>query len=367
MRIGLVSPYSLTLPGGVQGQVLGLARSLRAQGHEARVLGPCDGPPPEPGITPLGNCIPLAANGSVAPIAPDLPCALRTMRALRDEDFDVVHLHEPLVPGPCMTSLVMASAPLVGTFHAAGTSASYRWAGRALGWLAGRLDLRCAVSEEAAVLARHHLGGSYEVLHNGIEVEQFSKATPWPSEGPTVMFVGRHEPRKGLAVLVEAMAALAPDVTLWVAGDGPETARLQVATAGDERLVWLGRVSDGERARRLRGADVLCAPSLHGESFGVVLLEAMAARTAVVASDLVGYANVARPGREAVLVPPGDAPALAAALHQVLTTPALATGLVEAGAERANDLSMDRLAERYLERYASAMSLARSDRSARSS
>lgn len=347
-----MSPYSLTRPGGVQGQVLGLARSLRAQGHQARVLGPCDGPPPEPGITPLGNCVPLAANGSVAPIAPDLPCALRTMRALRDEGFDVVHLHEPLVPGPCMTSAVMASAPLVGTFHAAGISASYRWAGRALGWLAGRLDLRCAVSEEAATLARHHLGGSYELLHNGIEVERFSKATPWPSEGPTVMFVGRHEPRKGLAVLVEAMAALTPDVTLWVAGDGPETERLRAATRGDGRFVWLGRISDGERARRLRGADVLCAPSLHGESFGVVLLEAMAAGTAVVASDLIGYASVARPGCEAVLVAPGDAPALAAALHRVLTEPALGAQMVGAGAERAEELSMDRLAERYLERYA---------------
>ena len=111
MRVGLVCPYSLTLPGGVQGQVLGLARSLRAMGHEARVLGPCDGPPPDVGVTPLGDCVPLAANGSVAPIAPDASCALRTIRALRDEEFDVLHLHEPLVPGPTMTALIAASTP----------------------------------------------------------------------------------------------------------------------------------------------------------------------------------------------------------------------------------------------------------------
>jgi phosphatidylinositol alpha-mannosyltransferase len=352
VRIGLVCPYSLTLPGGVQGQVLGLARSLRAAGHEARVLGPCDGPPPDAGVTPLGDCIPLAANGSVAPIAPDLPCALRTIRALRDEDFDVVHLHEPMVPGPCMTAGLMASSPLVGTFHAAGTSASYKWAGGPLRWLASRLGRRCAVSEDARRLAESHLGGTYELVFNGIEVERFAKATPWPTEGPTILFLGRHEPRKGLAVLLEAMAELPGEVRLWVASDGPETARLQTATSGDPRIEWLGRLDDGDKARRLRAADVFCAPSLHGESFGVVLLEAMAAGAPIVASDLPGYRNVARPGVEALLVPPGDALALAAALGEVLTSVGCAEALVAAGEARADALSMDRLAERYLELYA---------------
>jgi phosphatidylinositol alpha-mannosyltransferase len=352
VRIGLVCPYSLTLPGGVQGQVLGLARSLRAAGHEARVLGPCDGPPPDAGVTPLGACVPLAANGSVAPIAPDLPCVLRTIRALRDEDFDVVHLHEPLVPGPCMTTAVMASSPLLGTFHAAGTSASYRYAGGPLRWLAGRLDRRCAVSEDARRLAEVHLGGSYDLVFNGIEVERFAKATPAPTEGPTILFLGRHEPRKGLAVLLDAMAELPADVHLWVASDGPETARLRAATAGDPRVQWLGRLGDEDKARRLRAADVFCAPSLHGESFGVVLLEAMAAATPIVASDLPGYRNVARPGAEALLVPPGDAGALATALREVLTSAGRARELVAAGESRAEALSMDRLAERYLELYA---------------
>jgi phosphatidyl-myo-inositol alpha-mannosyltransferase len=351
VRIGLVCPYSLTLPGGVQGQVLGLARSLRAAGHEARVLGPCDGPPPDAGVTALGACIPLAANGSVAPIAPDLPCALRTIRALRDEGFDVVHLHEPMVPGPCMTAGLMASSPLLGTFHAAGTSASYRWAGGPLRWLAGRLDRRCAVSEDARRLAEAHLGGSYDLVFNGIEVERFAKPTPWPTEGPTILFLGRHEPRKGLEVLLAAMGALPAETRLWVASDGPETGRLRGATTGDGRIEWLGRIDDAEKVRRLRGADVFCAPSLHGESFGVVLLEAMAAHTPIVASDLAGYANVARGDREALLVPPADAEALGAALRRVLTDADCAARLVCAGDARAEELSMAHLAHRYLELY----------------
>jgi phosphatidylinositol alpha-mannosyltransferase len=188
-------------------------------------------------------------------------------------------------------------------------------------------------------------------VFNGIEVERFAKATPWPTEGPTILYVGRHEPRKGLAVLLEAMAALPPDVRLWVTSDGPDTAKLR-ARYDDPRVEWLGRVDDEERNRRLKGADVFCAPSLHGESFGVVLLEAMAASTPVVASDLPGYRNVARPGAEGLLVPPGDPAALAAALRQVLTDTQRAAHLVEGGDRRAEELSMDRLAERYLSIYA---------------
>jgi phosphatidylinositol alpha-mannosyltransferase len=302
-------------------------------------------------VTPLGNSIPLAANGSVAPIAPDLPCALRTIRALRDEDFDVVHLHEPLVPGPCMVTALIKHAPLVGTFHAAGVSASYRLASGPLSWLAGRLDVACAVSEDARRLAEHYLGGDYEMVFNGIEVERFAKATPTPTEGPTVLFLGRHEERKGLAVLLDALAALPKDVRIWVGSDGPQTAELQQRVAGDDRVEWLGRIDDAEKARRLRGADVFCAPSLHGESFGVVLLEAMAAGTPIVATEIPGYARVARPDREALLVPPGDAGALAGALGRVLADADLAGELAEAGRARAEELSMDHLAERYLDIY----------------
>jgi phosphatidylinositol alpha-mannosyltransferase len=351
VRIGVVCPYSLTHPGGVQGQVLGQARALRALGHETRVLAPCDGPPPDGGVTPLGNSVPLAGNGSVAPLAPDPACALRTIRALRDEDFDVVHLHEPLCPGPTLTSLFVHRGPMIGTFHRAGQSAAYAWLRPAVAVLARRLGRRCAVSEHARDTAIKALGGDYDVLFNGIDVERFAKATAWPTEGPTVFFIGRHEPRKGLAVLLEAMARLPAGIHLWVAGEGPESSPLRARTEGDGRVHWLGRIDDGEAASRMRGADVVCAPSLHGESFGVVLLEAMAAQTPVVASDLPGYRNVALADQHGLLVPPGDADALAAALRRVLSDPALAEELVGAGEARAAEFSMDHLAERYLELY----------------
>ena len=353
VRIGLICPYSLTLPGGVQGQVLALARALRASGHPTRVLGPCDGPPPDAGVTPLGNSLPTAANGSVAPIAPDVPCALRTIRALRDEEFDVVHLHEPLAPGPTVTALFLASIPMAGTFHAAGGSRAYDLLNAPVRWLRQRLDVAFAVSEDAAAMAGGALGGEYEVLFNGIETDRCAGADPWPTEGPTILFVGRHEPRKGLAVLLEAHQQLPGDVRLWVAGDGPETEELQHRAAGDDRIEWLGRIDEDEKLSRMRGADVFCAPSLRGESFGIVLLEAMAAGTPVVAGDNAGYARVARQGSEAVLVPPGDAPALAVALGKVLSDPGLCGDLVANGLARAEEFSMQRLAGRYLEAYRS--------------
>jgi phosphatidylinositol alpha-mannosyltransferase len=351
LRIAQVCPYSLTLPGGVQEQVLGLTRRLRDLGHEARVLGPCDGPPPAPWVTPLGASIPLASNGSVAPIAPDPSAALRTIRALHDEGFDLVHCHEPLVPGPTLTTLLVSDAPTVGTFHRSGASLAYSRLRPAVRWAAKKLDLRCAVSEEAAATAHAALGGCYEVVFNGIELERFTKAEPWPSAGPTICFLGRHEPRKGLDVLLAAMAFLPADVRLWIGSDGPQTAMLRSRTAGDQRISWLGRISDEEKASRLRGASVFCAPSLGGESFGVVLLEAMAAGIPVVASDIPAYRCVAREGGDALLVPPGDSRALADALLRVLREPDLASALVASGEQRSAGFAMDRLADRYLELY----------------
>ncbi len=351
MRVGLVCPYSLSLPGGVQGQVLGLARALRAQGHDARVLGPCDGPPPETGVIPLGDSVATLANGSVAPLAPDIPCVLRTIRALRDEDFDVVHLHEPLAPGPTLTSVVFTSAPTVGTFHAAGTSAAYFYLRPLTRWLGRQISIRCAVSEDARHMASRALGGDYVLMHNGIDIERFAKADVLPTDAPTVLFLSRHESRKGLAVLLEALPYLPDGVRLWIASDGPETARLRAQVAGDFRVDWLGRITEEEKAQRLRSADVLCAPSLGGESFGMVLLEGMAAQTAIVASDLPGYRSVARDGKEALLVPPGDPQALAAAIRRVLEEPQVAASLIAGGEARAAEFSMDHLAERYVELY----------------
>jgi phosphatidylinositol alpha-mannosyltransferase len=184
-----------------------------------------------------------------------------------------------------------------------------------------------------------------------VELAAYRKGEPWPTEVPTIFFCARHEPRKGLAVLLEAMAELPGDVRLWVGSDGPETVALRSRWAGDPRVEWLGRLSEEEKVARLRGADVFCAPSLRGESFGVVLLEAMAAETPIVATDLPGYANVARAGVDAELVHPGDPRALAAALRLVLDDPERARRLVASGRERAEGFSMDRLAQRYVGLY----------------
>jgi phosphatidyl-myo-inositol alpha-mannosyltransferase len=351
VRIGLVCPYSLTVPGGVQTQALGLLRSFRAMGHEARLLAPCDGPPPDAGVTPLGNSIATSANGSIAPLAPDPSAALRTIRALRDEDFDVLHLHEPLAPGATVTAALFSNSPMVGTFHAAGDSAAYRWLMPLTRWVAKRLTERCAVSEDARKLAHEALGGEYRLLYNGIETDLYTKAPPTPTDRPTIFFIGRHEPRKGLDVLLEAMASLPANTRLWVGSDGSDTAELKARFAGDIRVEWLGRLTDAEKASRMQGADVFCAPSLRGESFGVVLLEAMAAGTPVVASDLPGYRNVAIADRDALLVPAGNPEKLASALQRVLTDRALSARLSAAGDARAREFSMDSLAEAYLGIY----------------
>lgn len=347
LRIAMVCPYSVTVPGGVQAQVLGLSRELRRMGHEVRVLAPCDGPPPEPFVTPLGNSLPTAANGSVAPVAPDPSAAMRTIRALNDEAFDVIHLHEPIVPGPTATALLLKMAPTVGTFHAAGDSTSYRVLNRTARWAADHLTTRTAVSEAARELAHRYLGGEYRILFNGIETDRFRRTGVERATRPTVLFCGRYEPRKGLEVLLEAMANLPDDVTLWVASEGVGLDVLERRYGTDRRIHWLGRVTDDEKIERLNAATAFCAPSLRGESFGIVLLEAMAAGAALVASDIDGYRQVATADYDSLLVAPGDPVALAAALSTVLDDADRRASLVANGHETAESFSMSRLAREY--------------------
>ena len=359
LRIGLICPYSLTTPGGVQGQVMGLARSLRKMGHEVRVLGPCDGAPPDTFVTPIGESLPTVANGSIAPLAPDPSAALRTIRVLRDEQFDVLHLHEPLTPGANITALVMRTAPIVATFHAAGESLSYKYLSAPLKGFASKIDHRVAVSKDAVHLAQRYIGGDYQILPNGVELDRFLTYSQTPrathdESRPTrqsIFFCGRHEPRKGLEILLQAHATLPDTVDLWIASQGPETERLKREWAGDSRIIWLGRISDAEKAMRLSQADVFCAPSLGGESFGVVLIEAMAAATPIVASALDGYMNVATNEVDALLVEPNNPTDLEAALRRILLDQNLADRLVAQGQERANGFSMVQLAQTYVEIY----------------
>lgn len=351
MRVGMVCPYSMGVWGGVQSQVLGLGRSLRAKGIDVQVLAPCDGLPPETWVTPLGNSMPYAQNGSLAPVAPDPAAQLRALGAVWDEKFDLLHLHEPLAPGPTLTTIVVKPVPLIGTFHASGDIAVYRYLRPLLRRLTMRLDAKVAVSAEAAGMAQHHLGGEYEILFNGIEVERFATTPTHATTGPTVLFLARHEPRKGLAVLLEAARRLPPEVVVWIGGTGPQTAELKRQHGDNPRLRWLGELTESEKASRMASADVYCAPSLGGESFGVVLLEGMAAGTPVVASDLEAYRVTSRDGRDASLFTTGDASSLAKALSSALARGADIEAKVASGQERASSFAMSTLADAYLARY----------------
>ena len=351
VRVGMVCPYSLAVWGGVQSQVLGLARTLRAKGVATQVLAPCDGPPPEPWVTPLGDSIPYAQNGSFAPLAPDPPAQLRLLGAIWDERFDLLHLHEPLAPGPTLTAVMVKPVPLIGTFHASGNITPYRWARFGGRRLAARLDTRVAVSPEAAGMAREYLDGTYDILFNGIETDRFADAQPAERAGPTVLFLGRHEPRKGLSVLLEASRLMPADVRFWIGGHGPETEMLKAAYADDDRIEWLGALSEEDKRSRLRAADVFCVPSLGGESFGIVLLEGMAAGTPVVASDLPAYRVVAEDGEAATLFATGDSDQLAKSLLSGLERNQRIEDRVDRGRRRAEEFSMSRLADAYIARY----------------
>ena len=364
LRIAMVCPYSLARPGGVQGQVVGLSRSLRARGHHVTVVAPdvepdasaTDGRSPghrggsEPGdVVTAGKSWSLPANGSRAPVALSPLAAARVARLLGRGRFDVAHLHEPLAPVVGYGCLLHPGVPMVGTFHRSGGTPLAPLLRPVTRRVLNRLSARVAVSEQAAATARSLAPGRYEVLFNGVEVDRFASAPPWPTTGPTVLFLGRHERRKGLGVLLDAFEQVA-GATLWVAGDGPDTAELRRRHPPSSRVQWLGLLAGDEVASRLSGADVLCAPSLYGESFGMVLLEAMAARCAVVASDIPGYREAA--GGHAVLVRPGDPAAWTGALAQAVEDAvrgegACSTSTLVAASAHAEQWSMDRLTDRY--------------------
>jgi phosphatidylinositol alpha-mannosyltransferase len=393
VRLGLVCPYEWGIPGGVQTQVAGLAAALGRMGHSVIVIAPhsssrrlvragggggdsispgvsgADSPPGAPAtneryrVVAAGRSIPIPVNGSMAPVAPTPAAMARTVRALRRFRPDVVHVHEPLTPGPSLAAMFGGPRPIVATFHRSGTDPLYMAEGRLLGAVTARAGRCVAVSEAAAATARaalgRHLAGSdLVIVPNGVDLGIYARArqeaagTPatLAPDGRTIVFVGRHEDRKGLRVLLEALSGLPPEVRLDVLGAGPLTAELRRGFP-DQRIHWLGAVSDEAKARSLASADLFVAPSIEGESFGVVLLEAMAAGTAVVASDLPGYRMAG--GEAARFVPPGDPRLLACALTALLTHPGQRQRLVEAGEKVALAHSMESIARRYEDLYRS--------------
>jgi phosphatidylinositol alpha-mannosyltransferase len=367
MRVAMVCPYDLSVPGGVQAQVSGLAEALQRAGISVTVISPSPQGLAESGagyeFVGVGHSVSIAANGSRAPVAPGPLAMARTLQALRRLAPDVVHVHEPLAPGSSLATLIAGPRPIVGTFHRAGSDALYRAEGVVLRPAARRLDAVVAVSEAAGATAGEVLRippGSIEIIPNGVDLRQFVTLRPsGPGAGRTVLFVGRHEERKGLVVLLEAFEILRKNghehiaeglPRLLVVGEGPETTALR-QRFGNNEIEWLGPVGDAEKARLLGSTDVFVAPSIRGESFGVILLEAMAAGAPVIASDLPGYRLAA--GGAARFVPAGDAPALAEVLAAVLADAGERERLAGLAAEWATGFSLDSIAERYLRVYAS--------------
>ena len=331
LRIGLVCPYSFDVPGGVQFHVRDLAGALEALGHSVSVLAPADDDTPLPDyITPAGRAIPVRYNGSVARMTFGPVSARRVRRWLAAGDFDVLHLHEPVTPSLGMLALWIASGPIVATFHTAllrsrALQVAYPMVRPSM----EKILARIAVSEDARRTLVEHLGGDAVVIPNGVHVDVFAAAEPDPrwvgtEEAPTIAFLGRlDEPRKGLPVLVEAIPALLarhPGARFLVAGRGDTGAAEAREALGPlaASVEFLGGISDEDKARLLSSVDVYCAPHTGGESFGIVLVEAMSAGATVVASDLGAFRRVLDEGTAGVLFRNGDAAHLAATLDRVL-------------------------------------------------
>jgi phosphatidyl-myo-inositol alpha-mannosyltransferase len=351
MRVALACPYAWDAPGGVQTHVRQLAARLRGNGHEVMVVAPAFGRPAEPYVRTVGRPIRIPYNESVAPVAPTPGARGRVRAALRAFRPDVVHAHEPLVPGVGMFAVRATDRPAIGTFHAfAERSLLFSAAGPMLRPLWRRLDARIAVSGAAAAFVRKRFPeDGVRVIPNGVEVDLFATAEPASLPGGRrVLFVNRLDRRKGFPVMVEAfrrLHAARPDALLVVAGDGRDRGAVRdLRPEVRARVVMLGDVAHADLPPYHAACEVFCAPATGRESFGIVLVEAMAAGLPVVASDIPGYREVARDGVEAILVPARDPGAVAGALDRVLGDPELAAALGAAGRERARRFSWDAVA-----------------------
>jgi phosphatidylinositol alpha-mannosyltransferase len=329
MRVGIVCPYSLDVPGGVQAHVVDLARALRRLGHEVDVLAPADEDKPVPDfVTPAGRAVGIPYNGSVARLSFGPVSFARARRWIREHEFDVLHLHEPTAPSLALLALMVADGPIVATFHTSTARSRVLSAFQmVLQPFLEKITARIAVSALARRVQVEHLGGDAVEIPNGVDVGFFADAAPlpgYPRAGGTVGFVGRFtEPRKGMTVLLAAMRRLAPefpDLRLIVVGRGDaDGLRRAAGPELADRLVLLGQVDDDVKAQALRSLDVYCAPNTGGESFGVILTEAMAAGAAVAASDLDAFRRVLDDGRAGVLCPVLDDAALANSIRELLS------------------------------------------------
>ena len=338
-----------------------LALKLRSRGHDVRVLTPSTSDDLPEWITSAGSSVSIPFNGSVANISIKPKALARTRRWLADNDFDVVHVHEPVVPSVSMAAAMLSSAPLVGTFHAAlGRSVSRAIASAPMRLYMERIGVRIAVSEEARRTLIEHHGGDAVIIPNGVETASFRTAQPldqWVAtdDRPVIVFLGRlDEPRKGLGIFagaIESVLERVPGTRFLIAGrgDAPDI-RATVARFGDS-VSFLGGISDEEKESLLAGASIYVAPQTGGESFGIVLVEAMAARTTVVASDIPAFRAVLEDGRAGALFETGNSDSLASVLTDLLGDRERLDALADAGQRASAQYDWEVVADKVFEVY----------------
>jgi phosphatidyl-myo-inositol alpha-mannosyltransferase len=368
MRIGLFAPYDLARSGGVGTHIRAQARALRARGHDVFVCGPASAPLSN-GEIRLGGSTIVTFGGTESGIGLDPRSFSQVRQLFRSQAFDIAHVHEPMVPIVPWAVLLTARCPIVATFHVH-REEGHRWyplARPILAPLMRRIGHRIAVSESARRTIARHFPGTYDVVPNGIDVSAFAAPKPRPRElepgGFTVLYVGRLEPRKGVDVLIQAMPIVRAQIArarLVIVGDGPDRDALaSLARSVNAGATFAGRVEDTALPGYMQAADIVCSPALGGESFGIVLLEAMACGTPVVASRIEGYVALIGDDDCAVLVPPRDPAALAAALARLLSDEGRRRALAERGAAKARQYAWPEIAARLERIYESEHASAR--------
>ncbi len=359
MKVALISPYAWDYPGGVNEHIRNLYLRLKERGHEVKVLAPQDSPGDpldfNPGdFIPLGGSLPVRFNRSTAHICFSPGASSRVKKILHNENFDILHLHEPLIPSVSLLALQASTIPAVATFHAYREkgSVAYALAGPLLRRWWKLIQARVAVSEAARTFVSRYFPGEYHIIPNGYDNRLFTPAStpPWKDESqPFLLFVGREDPRKGLSVLLKAFNMISqerPEMILHIVGIDDFSSRLRkkISQAAEKRIRVNGRLSGEDLADMYRRAWVVVAPSLGGESFGIILAEAMACGAPVVASDIPGYRGVL--GKCGKLVTPGNHQELASAIMGLIGDTPMLDEMRRKGLERAGEFSWDRVAER---------------------
>lgn len=364
LRIGMVCPYAWDSPGGVRSHVADLAFELRERGHVVDILAPVDDPDLVPAgeVTNGGKPVAVPYNGSVARLNFGLRATRQVRRWIQEGDFDLVHVHEPIAPGLSLLTLWVADGPIVATWHSSNPrSRILAGLNRLVQTAMEKVSGRIAVSEDARRTLVAHLGGDAVLIPNGVRISAFDSAERHPGfdpAHPTLLFLGRiDEPRKGLSVLTAALPAIVeavPDVHLFIAGPGDEQEVIDdLAPQLHRHVTFLGMVSDEEKASALRSADVYVAPNTGGESFGIVLIESMAAGTAVLASDLPAFSRVLDHGSAGAQFANEDSADLARAAIALLGDPERRAQLSAAGALRVRRFDWDHVIDDVLAVYAS--------------